>query len=349
MKNAIIYGCGQQGHDNYEYLREYFQILAYSDSNDQLWGGTTNGLTIIPPDKIASLLGKDGIVVISFGKRYGDIMRWCEAQGLECVLCLNKYLYDEEHAVSIAEDESESPYAKMSFVTDTVQIDQEYSFENVLHMLELKVPYAYKIWYSLVERMQQVTLEQPLHNMSFKGSPVAHAFKQFLTKHLRGTILDIGCGINNKPLYLGDYPDNLIYGIDPLEPLPGKEHPFVFRKGVCECLPFAENSFDAIIMATSFDHILLFKESMQEVLRVLKNGGLLITWDAFISQPVYYDPYSENINTYDVNHLFHLTKEAFEGVMMAYGFSLVDYTSVSPYKEPKLEEISHFYALQIHK
>lgn len=349
MQNAIIYGCGQQGRDNYEYLKEHFQILAYSDSNNKLWGGKINGLTIIPPDKIASLLKKDGIVVISFANRYGDIMRWCESQDIEYVLCLNNYLYDEEHAISITESGSGFSHTRMQLISDAVQIDQEYSFENVLHMLESKAPYAYKKWYSLVERMRQVTLDQPLHNMSFKGSPVAYAFKQFLAKHLRGVVLDIGCGINNKPSYLGDYPDNLIYGIDPLPPLPGKEHTFVFRKGVCECLPFAENSFDAIIMATSFDHILFLKESMQEISRVLKNGGLLIAWEAFVSKPFYYDPYSGDINPYDADHLFHLTKEAYEGIMMAYGFSKIDHTTASQKQTPKLEEVNHFYALHIHK
>lgn len=340
MRKAIIYGCGQQGRGNYNYLKTKYDILAYSSSHQDSWGKLVYELPVVPPDKIMDLIGEDGIVIISFAQKYGEVMRWCERENLAYVLCLDERLYNEENAVKLTRDGNCSDFTPNLSVTNPVQIMPEYRYADVLELLQKKVPVAYQVWRKLVERMEQETLNEPLSSMSFEGHSSAYSFRQFLMSHVHGCVLDIGCGISEKPEYLKGYPDCLLTGIDPLLPVL-KEHPFSFVQGVCEYLPFADNSFDEIVMATSFDHILLIKESMNEITRVLKKNGKLIIWEAFLGAEFYYDPYAEKVKPYDLNHLFHLSRGAFEGIMMANGFRLIDHVH---FYDSHFKSYGYFYA-----
>lgn len=85
--------------------------------------------------------------------------------------------------------------------------------------------------------------------LSVSGNLGAQRFRRFVAKHCVGTVLDVGCGPQSKPLYLYDIPDEWITGVDPIF----AEHPFEFFHGCIEDFP--ERSFGTVICATSLDHL----------------------------------------------------------------------------------------------
>lgn len=98
-------------------------------------------------------------------------------------------------------------------------------------------------------------------------------------------VLDCGCGTGPMIELLHEkYPDKHYTGID-LTPemikkaqeknLPGTE----FIVGDCEKLPFAEESFDAVICTNSFHHYPNPQDFFDSVYRVLRKGGRLILRD----------------------------------------------------------------------
>ena len=64
-----------------------------------------------------------------------------------------------------------------------------------------------------------------------------------------------------------------------------------------DCLPFADNTFDAVISQAVFEHLQYPELAMQEIRRVLKPGGLVKIDTAFL-QPEHGYPY----------HFFNVTE-----------------------------------------
>ncbi len=108
-------------------------------------------------------------------------------------------------------------------------------------------------------------------------------------RHLRGRLLDVGCG--NKPYqpllksvesYIGlDYP--LTKAIQDFQ-----ARPEVF--GDARRLPFAEGSFDAVLCAQVLEHVDRPGQVLREIGRVLKSGGSGILSVPFIYN-VHVGPY----------------------------------------------------------
>lgn len=61
MKRAIIFGCGKIGMTAYNKLKRYYQIIAWSDNNDSLWGGQREGIPIIKPAEIPVIMQKEEV------------------------------------------------------------------------------------------------------------------------------------------------------------------------------------------------------------------------------------------------------------------------------------------------
>ena len=55
MKKCIIFGCGNMGKAAYEKLKEYYEIIAWSDNNKDLQGREVNGKSVVKPSEIPSL------------------------------------------------------------------------------------------------------------------------------------------------------------------------------------------------------------------------------------------------------------------------------------------------------
>lgn len=108
-------------------------------------------------------------------------------------------------------------------------------------------------------------------NASHDSAPVKlhHQRLRLLTQELKGWVLDIGSGNPKASALL--VPTECEYtGVDPYTPEEGKV------LAMAEMLPFAGETFDAVMFNTSLDHILDYLTAISEALRVLKPGGLLV-------------------------------------------------------------------------
>lgn len=180
-------------------------------------------------------------------------------------------------------------------------------------ILKEKAPNAFVIWNQLLEVNQKAYTGFPVDSCSVENHPIGTVFKYYLIKYLKGRVLDIGCGPQPVPLYLSDYPIENIYGIDPISDV--GDHPFCFKKGFAEFLPWQDEQFHTVIIGTSLDHVLLLDDVLKEVKRVLVPGGSLVVWTSFIENAKPYDPYAQDIQAVDKYHLFHFNKDFFEESM----------------------------------
>jgi SAM-dependent methyltransferase len=128
--------------------------------------------------------------------------------------------------------------------------------------------------------------------------------------HFAGkTILDLGCG--PYPLSVA-FTDCRIVGLDPLVheyetvgfPLAEFADRVTFVRGFAEDMPFASQSFDAVISVNAIDHVDDFATAAREIGRVLKKNGVLRM------QVHYHEPTELEPNSLDdeaiLAHLGHL-------------------------------------------
>jgi SAM-dependent methyltransferase/uncharacterized protein YbaR (Trm112 family) len=142
---------------------------------------------------------------------------------------------------------------------------------------------------------------------------------QMFTKHLSGTVLDIGC--DNPQNSLAMFSDNIRYlGLDPLF-----ETTDYFRIiGMAEFLPIKSHAFDNVCFNTSLDHVLDYYAALKEAHRVLKPRGKL-----FISTLIWRD------NTelyYDHVHFHHFKEYEIHGALNMLGFS-IEKIQIFPYRQ----------------
>jgi SAM-dependent methyltransferase len=88
-------------------------------------------------------------------------------------------------------------------------------------------------------------------------------------------VLDIGCGFGRNRSIVEGVGGRWI-GVEPFE---GGQHTVAAR---AENLPFADNSFDVIIMDAVLEHLPNVEASFHEVARVLRPGGVFIGYVAFM-------------------------------------------------------------------
>jgi ubiquinone/menaquinone biosynthesis C-methylase UbiE len=67
---------------------------------------------------------------------------------------------------------------------------------------------------------------------------------------------------------------------------------------------------------------LLLDKSFAEITRVLKKGGVFVTWVSFVPGARPYDPYRTDIQAIDKFHLFHFDKPWYEEFMNQYFIEL---------------------------
>lgn len=90
------------------------------------------------------------------------------------------------------------------------------------------------------------------------------------------SVLDLGAGMDYQPAYLDGAKPRSYIALDPLAV--ERQVGFPRVKGWGEMLPFADNAFDAIVCATSLDHVLCLESTFEEIRRVLKPGGVMYVW-----------------------------------------------------------------------
>jgi SAM-dependent methyltransferase len=105
-------------------------------------------------------------------------------------------------------------------------------------------------------------------------------FRNYILSHVReGKILDVGCGILDVPGYLDfDLKEGFeFYGIDPID---DRSFRGVRIIGCAEFMPFPDGFFDAVVFATSLDHVCSLEQTLREVHRVLSQKGKVLLWMA---------------------------------------------------------------------
>lgn len=149
---------------------------------------------------------------------------------------------------------------------------------EVFDMTPLPVPDAdvaecWPLWEEL-QRNGSIAYEaDPETNLSYGRRWDAEYFAEF--SDLEGLTLDVGCGPQAVPSYGLDFDGHLI-GIDPLVGVEPRE--FDFIQGIGEYLPFADETFDRVLFATSLDHMLVPTRTLAEARRVVRRDGLVSIW-----------------------------------------------------------------------
>jgi ubiquinone/menaquinone biosynthesis C-methylase UbiE len=107
-------------------------------------------------------------------------------------------------------------------------------------------------------------------------------FKKFVRELCisNAPILDIGCGLQEMPVYLSELPNELI-GLDPFD----SQFNGTFIKGSAEYIPLRPSSIGTVICATSIDHLFDIELAFQEFRRILIPGGRVIIWDHAGNKP----------------------------------------------------------------
>jgi ubiquinone/menaquinone biosynthesis C-methylase UbiE len=155
---------------------------------------------------------------------------------------------------------------------------------------------------------------------SVPGNRRAEAFARFAGPYLRGHVLDVGCGAAFRPLYLEDYPADLITGLD----VAYAAHPFGFQWGSADDLPFPDQWFTTVICATVLDHLNEPALAVREMWRVLVPTGrvptALVSWET-VMRPGENGP--------DEHHAFRFTEESLTALLGTH----FEQTAVDYYRE----------------
>lgn len=177
------------------------------------------------------------------------------------------------------------------------------SLTDQLARLEKMAPMNFAAWQSLYEAGIAEGRRSPVGNLSHEGHQGADYFRMFINIHAKGALLDVGCGPLEMPNYLADYPLQLLAGMDPQ--LPFSPHPFPFAQAFAEEIPWPDQSFATVVIATSLDHVFLLDVALAQIKRVLTPRGRLLIWTGMLQQSPSYDPIGEKITPPDPFHLFH--------------------------------------------
>ncbi|MEN6624111.1 MAG: methyltransferase domain-containing protein [Smithella sp.] len=132
------------------------------------------------------------------------------------------------------------------------------------------------------EFMQNASIEEYKVHHEVKYPPdvmtILKHFTGFLSRYLKGTVLDVGCGISpTLPLYAKGL--NITYiGLDPFPVNNVREYPFICSKieDILFCLE--KPVFDGAIFATSLDHIRDIHAAGAALKKICKPGAKIVFW-----------------------------------------------------------------------
>jgi SAM-dependent methyltransferase len=182
-----------------------------------------------------------------------------------------------------------------------------YRLEDRLDALRAIHPAAFDVWYKVFEEGRRAYEANPIANLSVEGHRDAEVFRAFIAPYMAGSVLDVGCGPQELPVYLRGFRLDRVAGLDPL---PGVEkRRLEFCQGFAEFLPWEDQQFDTVLFATSLDHVLSLEKTLDEVCRVLRPGGKCIVWGGLIPGSAPYEPDREPVVAVDDHHLFHFSEE----------------------------------------
>ena len=132
----------------------------------------------------------------------------------------------------------------------------------------------------------------------------ARSLLSYLDLHDGEKVLDCGCGMGVYMMMMNRLRNLEIYGVDgDVARLEWAE-----REGVdarlsrvdIQQLPFADNSFDKVLMSEVLEHIADDRRAMREVFRVLKPGGTLALSVPHANYPLLWDPINKLLESLDL-------------------------------------------------
>lgn len=138
--------------------------------------------------------------------------------------------------------------------------------------------------------------------------PYGQRAEEIIQQHANGLVLDLGAGGKL------DRRRNVVQ-IDIFR------YPAVDVVSSADCLPFADNTFDAIISQAVFEHLQYPELAVREIRRVLKPGGLVKVDTAFL-QPEHGYPY----------HFYNTTET---GLLHWFRDFDIQWSGVEPHQHPK--------------
>ncbi len=103
------------------------------------------------------------------------------------------------------------------------------------------------------------------------------AMREAASLPVRGNLLDVGGGTGRVASAIRHLVDEVVVADVSLGML--KESPRTTLRPVCggsESLPFADNSFERVIMVDALHHVMDHAHTAREMFRVLKPGGVLV-------------------------------------------------------------------------
>jgi len=123
-------------------------------------------------------------------------------------------------------------------------------------------------------------LEKALRDLRFKK------VKKYIAKNSK--VLDLGCGFDARLLEEIRGRISCGTGIDvSVKKTPDEDKIKLLKGDLNQPLPFSENNFDFVISLANLEHLNNWEESLGEICRVLRPGGiLLLTTPSTFSKPV---------------------------------------------------------------
>jgi SAM-dependent methyltransferase len=182
-----------------------------------------------------------------------------------------------------------------------------YLLNEKLDALRALHPAAYDVWIKTFEEGRRCYEVDPLKNLSVQGHQEAELFRAFIAPYMKGSVLDVGCGPQELPVYLLGFEVERLAGLDPL--FGSEKRRMEFCQGFAEFLPWEDAQFDVVIFATSLDHVLCVDKTLAEVHRVLRPGGVCMVWAGLVEGSARYEPDREPVIAIDEFHLFHFSEE----------------------------------------
>lgn len=83
MKKAIIFGCGEIGTMAYHYFKTIYDIVAWADNNERLWGTKKENIEIIPPGSICHVIVEKNAELFVSVTKSDDIVAQLKSYGIK--------------------------------------------------------------------------------------------------------------------------------------------------------------------------------------------------------------------------------------------------------------------------
>ena len=85
-KKCVIFGCGQVGTAAYIKISEEYEVVAWSDNNEKLWGLDKEGIVIVSPNEINHKFTEEDICVIVAIGEYESVIKQLASMGLSNIM-----------------------------------------------------------------------------------------------------------------------------------------------------------------------------------------------------------------------------------------------------------------------